>query len=114
MARTKQTARDNENNHKMTRLRQALSKKTIHNDETEMGSKRLPKKKSKRSRPGSVALREIRRYQKSYELLTRRLPFQRLVKEISRNEVFGNVDLRFQSCAIEALRVSARGFERFK
>ena len=35
-----------------------------------------------RYRPGTVVLREIRRYQKSTELLIRKLPFQRLVHEI--------------------------------
>jgi len=36
-------------------------------------------------RPGTVALREIRRYQKSTELLIRKLPFQRLVREIAQD-----------------------------
>lgn len=36
-----------------------------------------------RYRPGTVALREIRRYQKSTDLLLRKLPFQRLVREIA-------------------------------
>jgi hypothetical protein len=40
-------------------------------------------KKPHRFRPGTVALREIRRYQKSTELLIRKLPFQRLVREIA-------------------------------
>ena len=40
-------------------------------------------KKPKRYRPGTIALREIRRYQKSTEMLIRKLPFQRLVKEIA-------------------------------
>ncbi|KAI1732579.1 core histone h2A/H2B/H3/H4 domain-containing protein [Ditylenchus destructor] len=40
-------------------------------------------KKPRRYRPGTVALREIRRYQKSTELLIRKLPFQRLVREIA-------------------------------
>ena len=35
--------------------------------------------------PGTVALREIRRYQKSTELLIRKLPFQRLVREIAQD-----------------------------
>merc|ERR1712166_819095 len=39
-------------------------------------------KKPHRYRPGTVALREIRKYQKSTELLIRKLPFQRLVREI--------------------------------
>ena len=41
------------------------------------------KRRHRRYRPGTVALREIRRYQKSSELLIRRMPFQRLVKEIA-------------------------------
>uniref|UniRef100_A0A8C2GW23 Core Histone H2A/H2B/H3 domain-containing protein n=1 Tax=Cyprinus carpio TaxID=7962 RepID=A0A8C2GW23_CYPCA len=36
-----------------------------------------------RYRPGTVALREIRLYQKTTELLIRKLPFQRLVREIT-------------------------------
>ena len=42
-------------------------------------------KKTHRFRPGTVALREIRRYQKSTELLIRKLPFQRLVREIAQD-----------------------------
>ncbi|NXY59019.1 H3C protein, partial [Callaeas wilsoni] len=51
--------------------------------------------------PGTVALREIRRYQKSTELLIRKLPFQRLVREIAQDF---KTDLRFQSAAIGALQ----------
>lgn len=60
-------------------------------------------------RPGTVALREIRRYQKSTELLIRKLPFQRLVREIAQDF---KTDLRFQSAAIGALQV--RRARRFK
>ena len=42
-------------------------------------------KKPHRYRPGTVALREIHHYQKSTELLIRRLPFQRLVREIAQD-----------------------------
>ncbi|KAL6081078.1 hypothetical protein STEG23_004716 [Scotinomys teguina] len=51
--------------------------------------------------PGTVALREIRRYQKSTELLIRKLPFQRLVRETAQDF---KTDLRFQSAAIGALQ----------
>ena len=61
-------------------------------------------KKPHRYRPGTVALREIRRYQKSTELLIRKLPFQRLVREIAQDF---KTDLRFQSAAIGALQVSS-------
>ena len=65
-------------------------------------------KKLHRFRPGTVALKEIRRYQKSTELLIRKLPFQRLVREISGDHkvitspLCGKV--RFQSLAIKALQ----------
>jgi histone H3 len=48
--------------------------------------------KTHRFRPGTVALREIRRYQKSTNNLIRRLPFQRLVREIAQDfKVFSSV-----------------------
>jgi histone H3 len=42
-------------------------------------------KKLHRYRPGTVALREIRKYQKSCKLLLRKLPFSRLVREIAQD-----------------------------
>merc|ERR1719313_1016557 len=51
-------------------------------------------KKKNRYRPGTVALREIRKYQKSTELLIRKMPFQRLVREVAGDF---KSDLRFQS-----------------
>jgi histone H3 len=77
---------------------------------------RAPKasKKAKRRhryRPGTVALREIRRYQKSHDLLIRKLPFQRLVREIAQNIRNGiYVDLRFQGTAILALQEAAEAY----
>lgn len=64
-------------------------------------------KKPHRFRPGTVALREIRRYQKSTDLLIRKLPFQRLVRELSQ-EV--KMDLRFQSAAIAALQEASEAY----
>ncbi|KAI9604058.1 hypothetical protein H4Q26_003668 [Puccinia striiformis f. sp. tritici PST-130] len=64
-------------------------------------------KKPHRYRPGTVALREIRRYQKSTELLIRKLPFQRLVREIAQDF---KTDLRFQSSAVMALQESAEAY----
>jgi histone H3 len=49
-------------------------------------------KKPHRYRSGTFALREIRRCQKSTELLIRKLPFQRLVREIAQDF---KTDLRF-------------------
>ena len=56
---------------------------------------------------GTVALCEIRRYQKSTELLIRKLPFQRLVREIAQNF---KTDLRFQLAAIMALQEASEAY----
>uniref|UniRef100_A0A8D3AI48 Histone H3 n=1 Tax=Scophthalmus maximus TaxID=52904 RepID=A0A8D3AI48_SCOMX len=65
------------------------------------------KAKPHRYRPGTVALREIRRYQKSTELLIRKLPFQRLVREIAQDF---KTDLRFQSSAVMALQEASEAY----
>ena len=64
-------------------------------------------KKPMRYRSGTVALREIRHYQKSMELLIRKLPFNRLVREIAQDF---KTDLRFQSQAILALQEAAEAY----
>ena len=53
---------------------------------------------------GTVALREIRRYQKSTNTLIGKLPFQRLCRELTQ-ELFPLKELRFQSAALGALQV---------
>ena len=71
-------------------------------------------KKPHRYKPGTVALQEIRRYQKSTELLIRKLPFQRLVREITQElrDGFGDntPDFRFQSSALGALQEAAEAY----
>lgn len=52
-------------------------------------------------------MREIRKYQKSTELLIRRLPFSRLVREIAQDF---KSDLRFQSAAVMALHEAAEAY----
>lgn len=64
-------------------------------------------KRPRRYRPGTVALREIRHYQKSSELLIRKLPFQRLVREITQS--FKH-ELYWQSTAILALQEASEAF----
>ena len=58
-------------------------------------------KKPHRYRPGTVALHVIRRYQGSTRLLIRKMPFQRLVREITQDF---KTDVRFQSGTIMALQ----------
>ncbi len=64
-------------------------------------------KKTHRYRPGSIAIREIRRYQKSTNLLIRKLPFQRLVREIAQDYY---IDLKFQGSAVLALQEAAEAY----
>ncbi|ELV14178.1 Histone H3.2, partial [Tupaia chinensis] len=64
-------------------------------------------KKPHRFRPGTGALREIRRYQKSTELPIRKLPFQRLLRETVQDF---KTDLRFQSSAISALQEASEAY----
>lgn len=64
-------------------------------------------KKPHRFKPGTVALREIRKYQRSTEFLIRRLPFQRLVREFAQD---AKTDVRFQATALEALQEAAEAY----
>ncbi|RDX55589.1 histone-fold-containing protein [Lentinus brumalis] len=71
--------------------------------------------RKKRFRPGTVALREIRKYQKSTDLLIRKLPFSRVVREIALDMMtdtvdYGDTGLRWQSSAIMALQEAAEAF----
>uniref|UniRef100_A0A674HX73 Histone H3 n=1 Tax=Terrapene triunguis TaxID=2587831 RepID=A0A674HX73_9SAUR len=86
MARTKQTARKSTGG---KAPRKQLATKAARKSAPATGGVKKPH----RYRPGTVALREIRRYQKSTELLIRKLPFQRLVREIAQDF---KTDLRFQ------------------
>jgi histone H3 len=88
MARTKQTAR-----------------KHAKKEQTASNAPSAKPTRKHRYRPGSVALHEIRKYQKSTELLIQKLPFQRLVREISMQF---DTTLRYQSTALLALQVCTR------
>lgn len=103
MARTKQTARKSTGG-KAPRKQFAtkVARKTGKTGTAPGGVK-----KPHRYRPGTVALREIRKYQKSTDLLIRKLPFQRLVREIA--QTF-QTELRFQSTAILALQEASEAY----
>ncbi|XP_067884218.1 histone H3-like [Heterodontus francisci] len=100
MARTKQTARKSTGG---KAPRKQLATKAARKSAPATGGVKKPH----RYRPGSVALREIRRYQKSTELLIRKLPFQRLVREIAQDF---KTDLRFQSSAVMALQEASEAY----
>jgi len=64
-------------------------------------------RKPRRFRPGTVALREIRKYQKSTELLIQKLSFQRLVREVAQHI---DPTIRFQSTVILTLQETSESF----
>ncbi|KAM0879615.1 hypothetical protein ACQ4PT_034118 [Festuca glaucescens] len=100
MARTKQTA------HKSTggkAPRKQLATKAARKSALATSAMKKPH----RFRPGTIALREIRKYQKSTKLLIRKLRFQRLIREIMQDF---KTDLRFQSSAVSALQEAAETY----
>ena len=103
MARTKQTARKSTGGKAPHKMLATLSARDKYKNVKVSGGV----KKIHRWRPGTVAMREIRKYQKSTELLIRKLPFQRLVREIAQEF---KADLRFQSTAIMALQEASEAY----
>ena len=102
----------------MARTKQTQVRRNGPEGKTDVdGKKKAPKKtvmkadgtlkKAHRWRPGTVAIREIRKYQKSTELLIRKMPFQRLVREIAQDF---KTDLRFQHSAIAALQEASEAY----
>ncbi|CBZ33040.1 histone H3, putative, partial [Leishmania donovani] len=94
MSRTKETAR---------------AKRTITSKKSKKASSGASgvKKSHRRWRPGTCAIREIRKFQKSTSLLIQCAPFQRLVREVSSAQKEG---LRFQSSAIMALQEATEAY----
>ena len=100
MARTKQTARKSTGG---KAPRKMLATKAARKSAPASGGIKKPH----RYRPGTVALREIRKYQKSTEFLIRKAPFQRLVRETTQGH---KGDLRFQSSALGASQEASEAY----
>jgi histone H3 len=96
MSRTKQTA-----------AKSGASKGSAKKAKVSKSASGSSVKKTRRFRPGTVALREIHRYQRGTELLLRKAPFQRLVREIS---LVGKDGLRFQSAAVLAIQEATEAY----
>ena len=101
MARTKQVARRSTGGKAPRKKLAALKSRKSYPKTT--GGIRKPH----RWRPGTRAIREIRRYQKGCNLLIRKKPFQRLVREIAQDF---KADVRFQSDAILALQEASEAY----
>jgi len=67
-------------------------------------------KKGKRYRPGQKALREIRRYQMSVELMIPKLPFARVVREITHKFTPSNQSWRWTLDALLAIQTAAEAY----
>jgi len=100
MARTKQTARRSTGG---KAPRKQLATKAAQKAAMKSGGVKKPH----RYRPGTVAIREIRRYQKSTDLLIRKLPFQRFTKEIAQDF---KSDLRYASTSLLGLQEAAEAY----
>merc|ERR1712197_179173 len=100
MARTKQTARKSTGG---KAPRKQLATKAARKAAPTTGGVKKPH----RYRPGTVALRKIGRYQKSTELLIRKAPFHRLVREISQDF---NDALRYKGTSVLALKEAAKAY----
>ena len=108
MARTKQTARHSTGG---KAPQKQLATKAARRSAPASGGIKKPH----RSRPGTVALREIRRYQKSTDLLIRKLPFQRLAREVLQDlNKPGSYQRysakRFQATSLLAIQESVEAF----
>jgi len=113
MAKIKQTARKSTSAGAFA----AAGKKQLRKKlETKRSGKKVDKaraaekvkvKNKRHYRPGMLALKQIRHYQRSTELLLRRLPFQRLVRETMQKL---GADLRIQAVALEALQHAAEAY----
>jgi histone H3 len=85
---------------------QIISKKAVKNS---VLAHNVVNQKKPRYRPGSVAVREIRKYRSSTNLLIKKLPFQRLVREIT-NGLFPSKNVRFQTASLAALQEAAEAY----
>jgi len=117
MSRTKATARRHDPSAKKAVLKKHVTAKRTHKHPPHpakdaasvdaSGAQVKAPRKPHRFHPGTVALREIRKYQKGTEMLIRRLPFQRLVRELAQEY---RDDIRFQSGALAALQEAAEAY----
>ncbi len=99
MARTKSTARK--------KLEKVPRSAIVARKKSANPKKPVAAPAARKFKPGTVALRDIRRYQKSTELLLRKLPVQRLVREVAQGEKDG---IRFQTSAVLAKQEATESY----
>merc|ERR1712159_49562 len=93
---------------KMSRTKTTTVAKTAKKSgQAKAKAAKAPGAKKFRWRPGTVALRQIKKYQKSTDLLMRKAPFQRLVRELATGHKDG---LRWQASAVAALQEATEAY----
>ena len=112
MARTKRTARKHASGAPSLSKNEARRLAVARAEARHRGGKELRTDalKPKRYRPGTMALREIRRHQQSTELLIRRAPFDHLVRDLVQDLWHGGHELRVSPAAVTALQEAAEAY----
>ena len=91
----------------MSRTKTTAVAKSVKTATKKSKTAKAPGARKFRYRPGTVALRQIKRYQKSTELLLRKAPFQRLVRELATGQKEG---LRWAASAVAALQEATEAY----
>lgn len=104
MARVKQTSRKSKQGAQKTIASNGSGHHKKKSGVSMGGIKEDNEKKRRKWKPGTVAARRVKEYQKSSESLLKKIPFQRLVRAIATSI---RADLRFREMSIEALRQSS-------
>ncbi len=91
----------------MSRTKTTAVAKSVKTAGKKAKAEKAPGARKFRWRPGTVALRQIKRYQKSTELLLRKAPFQRLVRELATSQKEG---LRWEKSALAALQEATEAY----
>ena len=94
----------------MARTKATAAKKSVDNSKTKEEAPGGVKKRTHRWKPGTVALREIRRYQKSTDNLIPRAPMNRLIDEIATDMLPSSSGIRFKAEARDALHLAAEDY----
>ena len=112
MARTKRTSRKSTSGAPTLSQNEARRAAAARAEARRRGGKELrtDAKKPRRYRPGTVALRDIRRYQRLTELLIRRAPFDHLVRELVQGLRHRRIELRVSPMAVTALQEAVEAY----
>ncbi|XP_046844450.1 histone H3.3-like [Xenia sp. Carnegie-2017] len=108
MVRLSKSAQRQRTPENSTKRKDYTPKRTITEEENKSAGVR--RQRRRRYRPGTRALMEIRHYQKTTDLLLRKMPFVRVVREIAMKWSSNHVELRWQLPALECIQEAAEAF----